>query len=112
MGLIHRTIKKTETKIIRSPLIMDKKIEFIKRRKVLFDFIMVTDYNWRHKEKWGAFSGMSMKGRMPSIGKSCYGPKALLLAEKIREVFGYNEKTDVLTILFTFRRLYFKIYNK
>jgi hypothetical protein len=110
MGLIHLTCISVDVKVIRSPEILAKKVDFIRRNKKLFDFVMVKDYDWRHLRKWGN-SNWGTKSRMASVDESCYGPHGFMLADQIRKVFGYNEATSSITILFTFRKLYEKIYG-
>lgn len=110
MGLIHRTVVVTEKRVHRDPLILKKKMEFIRRNRAEFKYIFITDYAWRHKKKWGD-NNWSMKSKMASVMKYCYGPRGVKMAERIRERFGYNELTSQDTILFTWRRLYMKMYH-
>lgn len=111
MGLIQRKLLITRYHVIRSPLILMKKKDFIVQHKDEFQFIFVTDFNHRHVAKYGSLGNWSMKSRMTSWMGKCYGPKGLRMAERIREVFGYHDMTSVDTILFTWRRLYLKMYN-
>lgn len=106
--LIHKKINVIELSIERDPEIMREKERFIRRNYKIFRFIFVTDYVWRHENKWGG--NWSMKARMASVISRCYGPKGEMMAEQIRQIFGYAQTTSVDTILFTWRRLYFKIY--
>lgn len=110
MGLIHRTKTTTEIMVHRHPIIMEKKTEYLRRRRLMFYEIFVDEYYKSWEKKYGNHWSKSMKSRMSSISKPLWSPKAMVIGEDLKRVFGYSERTNVIDILFIFRRLFIKLY--
>lgn len=101
MITVQSTTSKTRTQRHRHPDILKYKIAYIRDNASLFHKLF--------SEKEEIRKGR-MKGRLSSIWKGLWSPRALEEGEKLKKLFGYNDKTNVIDILFHFRRLYSKLY--
>jgi hypothetical protein len=108
--VIHNRLIVFEIAVHRDPIITQKKMEFIRRNHKIFRRVFVTDFVPLHDKKWNSYN-WSMKSKMASVMSRCYGAEGVMMSEQIRKIFGYNDRTSIDTILFTWRRLYFKVYE-
>ena len=93
-------------KRVRHPDILKYKIAFIENNKELFEFLFITD--WRAWD-WSGSKRHSMKGRMPPK-KTDWSVAALEMGNVLKQMFNYNSMSDPKSIMYHFRRLYFKLY--
>lgn len=98
------SLEKTQ-KRIRHPDIIKYKIAFIQANIDLFEFLFITD--WR---AWDYPNRHSMKGRMPP-NKENWSIAALEMGEILKKMFRYNQASDPRSIMYHFRRLYFKTFK-
>lgn len=101
--------KTTSEKITRRhPEILKRKKQFIEERKEEFRQIFIVDYN-HYRRKYKLEHYWRMKGKMPN--KRLFSrPRAIKMGLEIHEKFGYHPLSNIIDILWHFRRLYLKMY--